>query len=274
MGPINKLQNALSFNYFANTQVYDPRADYIAKKPTLSFGPLEGQFENPLVPGTTPTSFTQGEGYTTPDAYKIVDGISYAQYVKNLNNKLTSELINENELANSQVKQEEAVNAGTQNIQPPPTPPAGDIENDKKVINGFNFDSYSKIDETETEDLDIKFQFVFQPVRDTKVDVTKTYRGKLYIQNYTTKEKKLIDKVKVSPNNATTVNFELESDNGVLVDLDNKVKFIFSARVSIQGDEPLVSFIKTAYAGNDSSLILEWETGAKVNYGFSKTIAS
>ena len=28
-GPINKLQNALSFNYFANTQVYDPRANYI-----------------------------------------------------------------------------------------------------------------------------------------------------------------------------------------------------------------------------------------------------
>jgi hypothetical protein len=31
MGPINKLQNALSFNYYANTHVYDPRADYIAK---------------------------------------------------------------------------------------------------------------------------------------------------------------------------------------------------------------------------------------------------
>ncbi len=31
MGPLNKLQNALSFNYFANTQVYDPRADYISK---------------------------------------------------------------------------------------------------------------------------------------------------------------------------------------------------------------------------------------------------
>jgi hypothetical protein len=29
--PINKLQNALSFNYFANSQVYDPRADYVAK---------------------------------------------------------------------------------------------------------------------------------------------------------------------------------------------------------------------------------------------------
>jgi hypothetical protein len=30
-GPINKLQNALSFNYYANTHVYDARADYISK---------------------------------------------------------------------------------------------------------------------------------------------------------------------------------------------------------------------------------------------------
>ena len=29
-GPINKLQNALSFNYFANTQTFDPRADTLA----------------------------------------------------------------------------------------------------------------------------------------------------------------------------------------------------------------------------------------------------
>jgi hypothetical protein len=31
LGPINKLQNALSFNYFANTHVYDVRADYLSK---------------------------------------------------------------------------------------------------------------------------------------------------------------------------------------------------------------------------------------------------
>jgi hypothetical protein len=35
-GPINKLQNALSFNYYANTQVYEARADFISeKKPTI-----------------------------------------------------------------------------------------------------------------------------------------------------------------------------------------------------------------------------------------------
>jgi hypothetical protein len=34
-GPINKLQNALSFNYYANSQVYDARADYISKERTV-----------------------------------------------------------------------------------------------------------------------------------------------------------------------------------------------------------------------------------------------
>ena len=38
LGPIQKLQNALSFNYYANSQVYDPRADYISKRT----GDLEG----------------------------------------------------------------------------------------------------------------------------------------------------------------------------------------------------------------------------------------
>jgi hypothetical protein len=37
MGPINKLQNALSFNYYANTQVYDVRADYLSKDKPIVF---------------------------------------------------------------------------------------------------------------------------------------------------------------------------------------------------------------------------------------------
>ena len=44
MGPINKLQNALSFNYFANTQVYDVRADYISKdRPTWNLKDKDGK---------------------------------------------------------------------------------------------------------------------------------------------------------------------------------------------------------------------------------------
>ena len=268
MGPINKLQNALSFNYFANTHVYDPRADYIAKKPPVSVGTLA---ENDVSIPTLETNSNDIK-YTEPGGYRIVDGVK--KYEPKVT-ELKRELIQEELKIDDQIAIDEEVNSGLENTVQPPTgtTTTATTENDIKVINGFNFDSYLKIDETETEDLDIKFQFQFQPVRNTIVDVTKTYRGKLYIQNSTTKEKKLIDKVKVSPNNSSTVNFELESDNGVLVDLDNKVKFLFSARVSIQGDEPLVSFIKTAYAGKDSSLILEWETGGKPMINFNRTTA-
>ena len=70
VGPINKLQNALSFNFFANTQVYDPRADYIAKasdvntnsgtnafadkRNTYNTNSLEDNYV--LVPGMDPTT--------------------------------------------------------------------------------------------------------------------------------------------------------------------------------------------------------------------------
>jgi outer membrane protein OmpA-like peptidoglycan-associated protein len=275
MGPINKLQNALSFNYFANTQVYDPRADYIAKKATAGVGPLEGQFEQPLTAGAAPTSFTQGSEFATEPSfnYKIVDGKSYRAYIESLNNSITRELINDTEQASDQVKNEEAVNSGPTNQEEQTSTTTGDTENDIKVINGFGFDKYLKIDETETEDLIIGFIFQFQPVRDTKVVLTKGYSGKLYIQNNATREKKLIDTIRVSPNNSSSVEFKLESDRAVIVDLDNKIKFNFSADVSIQGDEPLVSFIKTSYVGSDSSLVIEWETGGKPQIGWNKTIA-
>ena len=34
-GPINKLQNAVSYNFFANTEIYDARADRIKIKQGL-----------------------------------------------------------------------------------------------------------------------------------------------------------------------------------------------------------------------------------------------
>ena len=70
-GPINKLQNALSFNYFANAQVYDVRADYIdatqTTRPTyvgpkVNETPDENHYEPgfKLVLGKDPTTFQMG----------------------------------------------------------------------------------------------------------------------------------------------------------------------------------------------------------------------
>ena len=57
-GPINKLQNALSFNYFANAQVYDPRADFITKSPDI------------VVKGETPSDPDTKNQQTAFDAQK------------------------------------------------------------------------------------------------------------------------------------------------------------------------------------------------------------
>jgi len=49
-GPINKLQNAVSFNYFANAQVYDPRADSIKVSNDSGREYVEGEFPNTPFP--------------------------------------------------------------------------------------------------------------------------------------------------------------------------------------------------------------------------------
>jgi hypothetical protein len=65
MGPMNKLQNALSFNYFANTQVYDPRADYLSKK-DLNIKPKDGK-------EITVNAKETISGYYINDGQKVVD---------------------------------------------------------------------------------------------------------------------------------------------------------------------------------------------------------
>lgn len=63
VGPINKLQNALSFNYYANTHVYDPRADYIAKSDST-------------ITVTGRHSDGKTEEFKDIPAYKLINGVS------------------------------------------------------------------------------------------------------------------------------------------------------------------------------------------------------
>lgn len=65
-GPINKLQNALSFNYYANTHTYDPRADYIAKNTDI-------KQNTPATNNTTTNSKTSQKQPTTD--YSLILGL-------------------------------------------------------------------------------------------------------------------------------------------------------------------------------------------------------
>ncbi len=65
-GPINKLQNAVSFNFFANTQVYDVRADKLVKNTTPDNGPdlilVQGQQVSPPIVEVVNESAIGGTG--------------------------------------------------------------------------------------------------------------------------------------------------------------------------------------------------------------------
>jgi hypothetical protein len=107
MGPINKLQNALSFNYFANTHVYDPRADYISKdRPTFNAKDTNG---NEL-----PMSMMAPE---SESGYYLNDGVkSYDEYINTIG-KLTEEELGVTDQPLDQIKDEQAVNSGPENNQ-------------------------------------------------------------------------------------------------------------------------------------------------------------
>jgi hypothetical protein len=95
MGPINKLQNALSFNYFANTHVYDPRADYIAKSEQQRGN--KDKLDNTIID------------------YNIIDGNK--NYLSSTEQKITEEILQSNNLDEDQVRNEEDVNSGVENNQ-------------------------------------------------------------------------------------------------------------------------------------------------------------
>jgi hypothetical protein len=112
-GPINKLQNALSFNYFANTHVYDPRADYISKNRPIWDVTIKNSN------GTeSPGSMQAPENKET--GYYINDGItSYDKYTTE--KILKEELKVADALVIDQITDEEFVNGGIENITEEPS---------------------------------------------------------------------------------------------------------------------------------------------------------
>ena len=114
MGPISKLQNALSFNYFANTHVYDPRADYISRGKDK----IEITFENEAA-GTGSQTNLEGVAGTlkrTP-TYNITDGMSFADYDKTRKN-INSRTLESTEFLD-QTQDEQIVNSGPTNQEEP-----------------------------------------------------------------------------------------------------------------------------------------------------------
>ena len=119
MGPLNKLQNALSFNYFANTQVYDPRADYIAKRapePPKPFVPVDESL--PMMPiSQADIDKSGGVTVTAKRAWYLVEG--QANIADPEVTEITPEMVKDNTPPLDQPKNAEAAAAATATVQDP-----------------------------------------------------------------------------------------------------------------------------------------------------------
>jgi hypothetical protein len=115
MGPLNKLQNALSFNYFANTQVYDPRADYIAKTPPA---PAKVTVtDDPNKKSADGTSERYSAEVKAQRAWNLVEG--QANIADPEVTEITPEMVKDNTPALDQPKNAEIAAAATSTVQEP-----------------------------------------------------------------------------------------------------------------------------------------------------------
>lgn len=268
MGPLNKLQNALSFNYFANTQVYDPRADYISKE----------------VPKIT-TKNDAGEEVTTdaplsPTGYYIHDG------QKNIANpevtEITSEMVNDNTPPLDQVKNAEVAAAAPAE---PPASTASTID-DNAVIGGFGVDGVFDFNTSDPKDVKVDLQLFWNAKKDaSEPALNQTHEAFIYVSERT--NKRIIGKIKVSPNTSTSLSLYVydyvdgtPTQSGEqtvsFAGSQNKTKISIPISIGIEDDETKGQHVIDAWTARYAQgyLNIEWQNiGGKINSNFSKTSA-
>jgi hypothetical protein len=258
MGPINKLQNALSFNYFANTQVYDARADYISKdRPTWNLKDNDGK-DLP----TTMTAKESASGY-------------YLNHGKlSSNNKKEEITFTDTPFAPPSIDevltQDNA--AGDAQIAPADlTTPAGTID-DKAVISKIGLVGFTAYN---FDDAKLNLYLVWNS--SSKVtsinlnpDPPKTYKGQVYVTS-SDNIKTNIGYISIRSNGANQgAVLSNSSEDEFTIGSDTKEAFWNSP---LELDDAQNAAVKVAYEKNGSSLRIEWETGSINNAGFAESSA-
>jgi hypothetical protein len=255
-GPINRLQNAVSFNYFANTEIYDPRAD------TIEINQNGGKIVNGV------------SGITTQ--YNILPNAS----------DITGLSPNTTPVAN-QVAQNANANSGDATQ---PITPAETID-DSAVINCFGYEGTYMIDESDPKDIVVDMVLYWNAKNDVKnPELNKIHRAFVYIQG-SSREKVIIGHIQISPNSAGSLIFGAFDDgNGTpsgtgrdqilsFSGNQNKTKISFQVEFYID-DATKAKFVLDAWNSKDnkngpSMIQIAWqgENGGLINAGFSKSYA-
>ena len=248
-GPINKLQNAISSNFYANTEVYDPRAERIKilSEPTFEEDGKAGTGE--IEPGLFPGPIGQNtEGNTNKTVAQQKDEA-------------------EKELARQAEKfalEQEASEKAK--------------ENDLTLLRGISIDGYSSPD-----DLGMLISFNINPEADTKFSLTKVYTGRVYVVNNFTNKTFEVGTLKAQPNDENLGNFILNSDfDEIIVEKISKKELefdIFDTTDLINELKPTEVLINNQLTPDfrvTKTLKLEWDVpGTKItsNITYAQSIA-
>lgn len=247
MGPINKLQNALSFNYFANTQVYDVRADYIAKD-------------------------------TDPNVQKDSKGKDLSQYC--LHDGMTSipdpqTLTRTEILSITDIPSEDQIatqnNAGGNTQETSSTVPAGTID-DKAVISQIGLVGF-KTYYFDNSGVELIFSWTSSStINKLNMDDTlaKTYKGQVYVidsANVTTN----LGYVSIRSNGANNgVVFAAGTGDESIVGPDVTSKVEWGTYLVL--DDAQNAIVAETIKKSGSNINVIWETGPKNNRGFAESL--
>tara|TARA_R110000803_G_scaffold74903_2_gene139015 strand:+ start:14813 stop:19117 length:4305 start_codon:yes stop_codon:yes gene_type:complete len=234
-GPINRLQNAISFNYFANTELYDPRAERIKEieKPDEN-GPsgsiIEGRFPFPK---------------NLMEEYDKKPGIP---------NK--SDII-----VNQEVVSEVEADKPENTAQEESTPTSGSVDNDEKVIRSIGIEGY--VPPSDADDDEFQLRLRIGKYDNAKSVMTKKYSANVYVVNQITNSVTNVGDISIGPNGESSFIFYSNSDSqpSVLPEAGNNF-----ATLNIAVDNQVEL---TALLEGNNSLQLKWETGAIINMSYS-----
>ncbi|CAK0741575.1 hypothetical protein CCP3SC1AL1_1140001 [Gammaproteobacteria bacterium] len=256
MGPINKLQNALSFNYFANTQVYDARADYISMNKPYSkkWDDASQTFVDANADSLSGYYLNNGDPcYINRTEEKTLT--NYQLYPPNIDEELTQE---KNLL-------------GVEVAPTPLTVSAGTID-DKAVISKIGFVGFGTY---AFDNPILSLVFNFSPNNEIKtfnLDATaaKTYKGQIYVKNEDNKIMTNLGYISVRSNGV---------DNGVLfgavigeeIIVSPDINSALNWSVVLDLNDTQNEIVAKAIKLPNSSLLIEWETKYTNNRSFAES---
>lgn len=247
-GPINRLQNAVAFNFFANSEIFDPRADKIV---------IDGEDKKPkYVKGITNLAGT----FTTSDEDK--PGVT--------TNLPTGDINQDNVAEASNAEQSiDTVVSGTTEV------------NNVDVISAINYVNFFKVNLAD-EGILIRMNFTKKVnVNKFALDTVnfKTYVGFISITD-NNNVKKPIGYFRVRPNDVNSVVFisgPLDNNKPSSVNTEELILTIGESETTkywdsevIIADEELITFVRNASLNPGSKIEIKWDTGYKINANFSQ----